>query len=338
MQNFMKTILSAVQCWTKGKIKDSVADWNENDSSKDSYVKNRTHWMDDDGVVHKLDPKYLDLPTNLATTDDVESAKQETLDVANTAQSTADSKMDATNPVGTGSFSMNRQSGTIVGEYSTALGVNCTASGKYSLAAGRLCSATGYSSISIGDGASAKEDYSIAINGSSSGRSAVSIGKTASANGINSLANGYSATANGEYSVAIGRHTVATGNDSHVFGVFNVEDTGNKYIHIVGNGTLNTARSNAHTLDWDGNAWYHGNVYVGSTSGTNRDDGSKKLATEEYVDSAVADKITAPATASVGQLLAVKAVDENGIPTEWGVVTLSLSTDESGVITIVATE
>jgi hypothetical protein len=52
--------------------------------------------------------------------------------------------------------------------------------------------------------------------------------------------------------------------------------------HIVGNGT-DSKRSNAHTLDWSGNAWYSGNVYVGSTSGTNKDEGSKKLATEEYV-------------------------------------------------------
>jgi len=44
VQNFMKTIISAVQTWTKGKIKDSTADWNQNDSSADNYVKNRTHW------------------------------------------------------------------------------------------------------------------------------------------------------------------------------------------------------------------------------------------------------------------------------------------------------
>lgn len=172
----METILSAVKTWTKGKIKESTADWNENDSSKSSYVKNRTHWEEkkliylvpemtvtisedggyetlsescpiltagqaytvvlngvtyeciarqydsggligngtiygdgdagnsepfscdsyDDGTIylnaaiagnytisistieaitHKLDKKYLDLPTNLATTDDVEGAK-----------------------------------------------------------------------------------------------------------------------------------------------------------------------------------------------------------------------------------------------------------------------
>lgn len=64
------------------------------------------------------------------------------------------------------------------------------------------------------------------------------------------------------------------------------------YLHIVGNGdtvydeNLKThviKRSNAHTLDWNGDAWYAGDVYVGSTSGTNRDEGSKKLATEDEV-------------------------------------------------------
>lgn len=34
----------------------------------------------------------------------------------------------------------------------------------------------------------------------------------------------------------------------------------NTFVHIVGNGTSNSARSNAHTLDWSGNAWYAGTV------------------------------------------------------------------------------
>ena len=55
-----------------------------------------------------------------------------------------------------------------------------------------------------------------------------------------------------------------------------------KYLHIVGNGN-DDKRSNAHTLDWSGNAWFAGDVYVGSASGTNQDEGSKKLATEEQI-------------------------------------------------------
>ena len=64
------------------------------------------------------------------------------------------------------------------------------------------------------------------------------------------------------------------------------EETGGdkaKLAHIVGNGTKEDARSNAHTLDWEGNAWFAGDVYVGSTSGVNKDEGSKKLATEEQI-------------------------------------------------------
>ncbi len=53
------------------------------------------------------------------------------------------------------------------------------------------------------------------------------------------------------------------------------------YVQIVGNGDSNTERSNAYTLDWKGNAWFAGDVYVGSTSGTNKDDGSKRLVTED---------------------------------------------------------
>lgn len=59
MKNFMSTILSAFKDWTKKEIKDSTADWNQNDSSANNYVKNRTHWTDDNGVIHTLDEKYI---------------------------------------------------------------------------------------------------------------------------------------------------------------------------------------------------------------------------------------------------------------------------------------
>lgn len=44
------------------------------------------------------------------------------------------------------------------------------------------------------------------------------------------------------------------------------------------------------------------------------------LATDSYVDNAVSAKITAPTTATVGQILSVKSVDTNGAPTEWEAV------------------
>lgn len=81
-----------------------------------------------------------------------------------------------------------------------------------------------------------------------------------------------------------------------------------KYVHVVGNGD-SLARSNAHTLDWDGNGWFAGDVFVG---GASQDEGVKLLKAGEA--------IPIPQTASVGQAIAVKAVDENGKPTEWEAV------------------
>lgn len=61
---------------------------------------------------------------------------------------------------------------------------------------------------------------------------------------------------------AEGYETIATSNFSHVMGKCNLVDAACKYAYIVGNGTGTAVskRSNAHTLDWDGNAWYQGTV------------------------------------------------------------------------------
>ena len=44
----------------------------------------------------------------------------------------------------------------------------------------------------------------------------------------------------------------------HVQGQYNEPDS--KLAHIVGNGKSDSNRSNAHTLDWNGNAWFAGTV------------------------------------------------------------------------------
>ena len=48
------------------------------------------------------------------------------------------------------------------------------------------------------------------------------------------------------------------------------------YAHIIGNGTSNEDRSNAHTVDWDGNAQFAGNIKIG---GTGYDDPNAQLIT-----------------------------------------------------------
>lgn len=84
--------------------------------------------------------------------------------------------------------------------------------------------------------------------------------KTETIVGSNSATVGFDNTAQGDNSFAEGCYTKALSESQHVQGKYNVEDTENKYAHIVGNGTSEDTRSNAHTLDWDGNAWYAGDV------------------------------------------------------------------------------
>lgn len=92
----------------------------------------------------------------------------------------------------------------------------------------------------------------------------------------------------GTCSHAEGSSTIASGNYSHAEDKYNIKDAFKAYVHIVGNGTSDLNHSNAHTLDWDENAWFAGDVYTGATSRTDKDEGSKKLATEEYVNNSIA--------------------------------------------------
>lgn len=85
-------------------------------------------------------------------------------------------------------------------------------------------------------------------------------GQETIADGINSHAEGYQTTASGVSSHVEGIGTIANGTEQHVQGRFNIKDIYNEYAHIVGNGNSNSDRSNAHTLDWNGNAWYAGTV------------------------------------------------------------------------------
>lgn len=176
------------------------------------------------------------------------------------------------NPVFVGSFSQNRMAGTDVGDYSHAEGLDNTASGESAHAEGRSTTASSYSSHAEGWETTASGD-----NSHAEGWSTV-------ANNYHSHAEGHGSVASGESAHAEGDFTIASGRAQHAEGMWNIDDGAkSNLLHIVGNGTA-VKRSNAHTLDKSGNAWYAGDVYVGSTSGTNRDAGSKKLATEAYVD------------------------------------------------------
>ena len=67
-----------------------------------------------------------------------------------------------------------------------------------------------------------------------------------------------------DYSHSEGFSTFAGSKHQHVQGKGNVPDNNNTYADIVGNGVqYNSNPSNAYNMDWNGNAEFQGEVYVG---------------------------------------------------------------------------
>lgn len=140
-------------------------------------------------------------------------------------------------------------------------GNNTQATGQDSHAEGTLTMATGENSHAEG-----------ARGTTASGEASHAEGTTATASGLSSHAEGTRTTAQGISSHAEGLHTIANGDNQHVQGKYNIADEANKFADIVGNGTDILERSNAYALDWDGNLYLKGGVYVNcnadSTGGT----------------------------------------------------------------------
>ena len=174
---------------------------------------------------------------------------------------------------------------TASGDSSHAEGVSTTASGNYgSHAEGVYTTASGdYGSHAEGEYATASgpvshaEGYYTTASGDSShaeGDNTTASGENSHAEGFKTIASGYTSHAEGEYTKASGKyahvegyHTTARSNNQHVQGKYNVEDTNGTYAHIVGGGTGNTDRKNIHTLDWNGNAVYSGDVNATDADG-----------------------------------------------------------------------
>ena len=145
------------------------------------------------------------------------------------------------------------------GYYTNASVYYSHAEGHYTTASAFGSHAEGYYTTASGEYSHAEGRYTTA---SASGSHAEGFDTTAS--GIDSHAEGYYTTASGIDSHAEGYYTTASGRNQHVQGKYNIEDTSSTYAHIVGNGTADDARSNAYTLDWDGNGWYAGGLTVTS--------------------------------------------------------------------------
>lgn len=215
-------------------------------------------------------------------------------------------KMEKENPCGYGSISVNRKADSEIGEFSVAIGKNNIASGYASYAEGCNNEASDKYAHAEGYGCKASGEHAHA-----EGRDTVAIGAHTHAEGCGckaelsvTHAEGWYTSASGQYSHVEGDHsetrgaishaeglyTQANGSCQHVQGKYNIADDSDKYAHIVGNGTDVNNRSNAHTLDWQGNAWFSGQVFMG---GTGMDDPrAMKLGSGGYVIHVPASDIT----------------------------------------------
>lgn len=146
------------------------------------------------------------------------------------------------------------------GENSHAEGTLTMATGENSHAEGSQCEALSTCTHAEGFQAIARGLYSHAE------------GSQTRANGPASHAEGTGSWATGSGSHAEGYGTEAAGEYQHVQGKHNVVDEYNRFADIVGNGADILNKSNAYALDWDGNVYLKGGVYVNcnadSTGGT----------------------------------------------------------------------
>ena len=187
---------------------------------------------------------------------------------------------------------------TISGNYAHAEGYSVTSSGEGAhaegggtAANGNYSHAEGFGNIAKRTGAHAEGSAQTKASGAAShaeGWGSKAYGPNSHAEGMNSVAGiiaddndsvisngpragmhaeGYATVSSGGFgSHSEGYQTLASGEAQHVQGRYNIEDANSVYAHIVGNGTGTSAseRSNAHTLDWNGNAWYAGKVTMGA--------------------------------------------------------------------------
>jgi hypothetical protein len=180
---------------------------------------------------------------------------------------------------------------------STALGSGSRANGLGALALGFNALATGEGAVALGTGhATGRGSYALGLNSAADGgEGATAFGAYALAHGQGSVAAGWSnqalgwcsfamgyqsisnsnltfamggaVHATGSYSAAFGNCTASNGPCQFVVGKFNVlpyynqeENIPSIPLFIVGNGTSDTARSNAFVVTWDGHATAQGDV------------------------------------------------------------------------------
>lgn len=162
-----------------------------------------------------------------------------------------------------------------LGNYATAFGSATGATGQSSFAEGSLTIASGDESHAEGwqSVASGQNSHAEGATTKAIGADSHAEGRVTTASGQDSHAEGLQSVASGNYSHAEGSWTTANHRSQHVFGEWNIIDASSAsessrgtYVEIVGNGTGTHTKSNARTLDWNGNEWLAGTLTLGNTT------------------------------------------------------------------------
>ena len=166
-------------------------------------------------------------------------------------------------------LSRGRKANTTVGTASIAFGNSVEASGDYSVALGYNSKASNDCAFAVGSSCNATGQYSVAMGWSCDATAwgATSFGYDNLASGLGSTACCRENTASGACAFASGHGNIAKNNCNFVFGEYATQDTSSNganargnFIEIVGNGTSDSLRSNARTLDWNGNMQLAGDI------------------------------------------------------------------------------
>lgn len=147
-----------------------------------------------------------------------------------------------------------RKSGSDVGNFSCAEGTGVTAGGFASHAEGGNTVASGVYSHAEG------------VNTTASGSDSHAEGSGTSAKNSTAHAEGWNTVAGGFASHAGGYDTKASSNYQTAIGKYNIEDTASKYLLIVGNGSSDSARSNAFCVNTTGAVEVKRGVWIGSNN------------------------------------------------------------------------
>lgn len=167
------------------------------------------------------------------------------------------------------------------GNYSHAEGQSCSAGGTASHAEGANCSASSACSHAEGSGcqASAADAHAEGMTTVASGQYAHAEGGSTQATAIGTHAEGYYCRALFDFSHAEGYGTATASSYAHAqnlgtiarycqtaIGKYNIDDVLSDYALVIGNGTDTNNRANEMTVDWNGNAWFLGDIKVGGTN------------------------------------------------------------------------